>query len=167
MKETPLKNDEEREFLTYIDSSLKEQFVLETNIRVIKKSIFFLTYFTVHFQNEIALKLIRCIYKPEEVILSCQQGEKQLVIINNGKVNIHYTRNHHDQQLSKLARVIKPEEGKPTLNVYGYSSLILNRHINLKAITEETTTAYILKRKDILESLGKSILDFESFNELR
>lgn len=65
MKETPLKNDEERQFLTYIDSSLKDQFVLETNIRVIKKSIFFLTYFTVNFQNEIALKLIRCIYKPE------------------------------------------------------------------------------------------------------
>jgi hypothetical protein len=36
----------------------------------------------------------------------------------------------------KLARVIKPEEGKPTLNVYGYSSLILNRNINLKAITQ-------------------------------
>lgn len=51
MKATPLKNNEEREFLDYIDSSLKEQFVLETNIRVIKKSIFFLTHFTVNLQN--------------------------------------------------------------------------------------------------------------------
>lgn len=63
-KETPLKNNEETEFLEYIDSSLKEEFVLETNMKVIKKSIFFLTHFTVNFQNEVALKLIRCIYKP-------------------------------------------------------------------------------------------------------
>lgn len=66
-----------------------------------------------------------------------------------------------------LSRTIKPEEGKPTLNVFGFSSLILNRPINLKAVTEETTTAYILKRKDVLESISKSVLDFESFNELR
>lgn len=31
-KETPLKNNEETEFLEYIDSSLKEEFVLETNM---------------------------------------------------------------------------------------------------------------------------------------
>lgn len=141
--------------------------MLETNIRVIKKSIFFLTHFTVNFQNEIALKLIRCIYKPTELILSSQHGERQLVIINSGKVNIYYCRTHHNQELTKLGRVIKPEEGKPTLNVYGFSSLILNRSISLKAVTEETTTAYILKRSDILESTTKSILDFESFNELR
>ena len=67
-KETPLKNNEEQQFLEYVDGSLKDEFVLETNMRVIKKSIFFLTHFTVNFQNEIALKLIRRIYKPEETI---------------------------------------------------------------------------------------------------
>ena len=67
-KETPLKNNEEQQFLEYVDGSLKDEFVLGTNMRVIKKSIFFLTHFTVNFQNEIALKLIRRIYKPEETI---------------------------------------------------------------------------------------------------
>ena len=47
---------------------MKEKFILETNIRVIKKSIFFLTHFTVNFQNEIALKLIRKIYNKGEKI---------------------------------------------------------------------------------------------------
>lgn len=51
-----------------IQNSLKEEFILETNIKVIKKSIFFLTHFTVNFQNEIALKLIRKIYKKNEKI---------------------------------------------------------------------------------------------------
>lgn len=82
------------------------------------------------------------------------------MIINNGKVNIYYKKCHHNQELIKLGRVIKPEEGKPTLNVYGYSGVILNRNINLKAITEETTTAYILKRSDLIDSMTKSILDF-------
>jgi hypothetical protein len=38
-------------------------------MKVIKKSIFFLTHFTVNFQNEVALKLIRFIYKPDEELL--------------------------------------------------------------------------------------------------
>jgi hypothetical protein len=53
------------EFLNYVDSTVKKNFILETNIKVIKKSIFFLTYFTVNFQNDVALKLIRIIYKKD------------------------------------------------------------------------------------------------------
>ncbi len=73
----------------------------------------------------------------------------------------------HNTEKNVLARTIKPSEGNPTLNVFGFSSLILNRAINLKAVTQETTTAYILKRKDLVESISKSSADFESFNELR
>ena len=147
-----------------MDSSLKDEFVLETNMRVIKKSIFFLTHFTVNFQNEIALKLIRRIYKPEETINIIDNNERQLVIIDSGKVHIHLKKYHNYQDITKLAKIIKMEEGKPTLNVIGYSSLILNRNLQLKYLTEDITTAYILKRSDMLESLGKSLLDFEGFN---
>ena len=59
-----------------------------------------------------------------------------MVIIDSGKVNVYFKKNHHNQELLKIARVIHPEEGKPTLNVYGYSSLIVNKSMNLKAITE-------------------------------
>jgi hypothetical protein len=34
---------------------------------------------------------------------------------------------------NKLVRTIEPIEGKPTLNVIGYSSLILNQNIDLFA----------------------------------
>ncbi len=50
-KSIPLKTVEEKDFLDYIQPNLKEEFVLETNMKVIKKSIFFLTHFSVNFQN--------------------------------------------------------------------------------------------------------------------
>lgn len=129
-------------------------------MKVIKKSIFFLTHFTVNLQNEVALKLIRCIYKPDET-LSIEDGlQRQLVIINNGRVSIFCVANVHNSEKNVLARTIKPSEGNPTLNVFGFSSLILNRAIGLKAVTQETTTAYILKREDLLESISKSAADF-------
>ena len=106
MKETPLKNNEEEQFLDYVDPALKDNFVLETNMRVIKKSIFFLTHFTVNFQNEIALKLIRCIYKPEDVIKIVDNNERQLIIIDSGKININVKKTHHNQEIVKLAKVI-------------------------------------------------------------
>jgi len=58
-----------------------------------------------------------------------------MIIINSGKVNVFYKKIHHNQDIAKVVRVIKPSEEKPALNVYGYSSLILNRNINLKAVT--------------------------------
>lgn len=62
-------------------------------MRVIKKSIFFLTHFSVNFQNEIALRLIRIIYKPGEEVqigdeLLQDDGERSLVIVNSGWVDI-------------------------------------------------------------------------------
>jgi len=46
------------------------------------------------------------------------------------------------------------------MNVFGYSSLIMNRNIRLKGITKETAVSYVLKRKDVLECIEKSMLDF-------
>lgn len=77
-------------------------------MKVIKKSIFFLTHFTVNFQNEVALKLIRCIYKPEETLSIEEAGERQLVIINNGRVDIFCVSNIHNTEKVVLARNIKP-----------------------------------------------------------
>lgn len=46
------------------------------------------------------------------------------------------------------------------MNVFGYSSLILNKNIKLKAITKESAASYVLLRKDILECIDKNMLDF-------
>ena len=50
-KTMPLKKNQETQLLQFVDSTVKKNFILETNIKIIKKSIFFLTYFTVNFQN--------------------------------------------------------------------------------------------------------------------
>ena len=81
-------------------------------MRVIKKSIFFLTHFSVNFQNEIALKLIRIIYKPDEEIpiFDSQQpdGERSLVIINSGSVDIFIEKHHNNLYFLKKVREINP-----------------------------------------------------------
>ena len=63
-----------------------------------------------------------------------------------------------------MCKTIEPIEDNVSLNLFGYSTFILNRNSKLKAITEDTTTVYILKRNDILQSLNNSMLDFQSFN---
>ncbi len=90
-----------------------------------------------------------------------------MVIINSGSANIYIEKHHNNISIMKKVREIKPSENAMAMNVFGYSSLIMNRNINLKAISKETAVSYVLRRKDVLECIEKSMLDFESFNELR
>lgn len=69
--------------------------------------------------------------------------------------------------MKKFIKNISPQEGKPTLNVFGYSALILNKDIDLKATTKETSVIYLLRKKDVLECMDKNMLDFEGIAELR
>ena len=62
--------------------------------------------------------------------------------------------------MKKFIRNISPQEGKPTLNVFGYSALILNKDIDLEANTKDTSVIYLLRRKDVLECMDKNMLDF-------
>lgn len=66
-----------------------------------------------------------------------------------------------------MVRTIEPIEGKPTLNVIGYSSLILNMDISLFSKASEMTSGYVLRMSDVLESIDKSMIDYESFHEMR
>jgi len=68
---------------------------------------------------------------------------------------------------SKLVRTIEPIEGKPALNVIGFSSLILNMDIDLFSKASEMTSGYVLKMSDVLECIDKSMVDYESFHEMR
>jgi len=155
--------------LEYVDSTVKRNFILETNIRIIKKSIFFLTYFTVSFQNFVALKLIRVIYKKDENIETYDPitRQKNIIIINHGKVNMFIEKRQNNIIKSKLVRTIEPIEGKPALNVIGFSSMILNMDIDLFSKASEMTSGYVLKMSDVLECIDKSMVDYESFHEMR
>jgi hypothetical protein len=151
-KATPLRKIEESHFLDYVDPLVKKHFIHETNIRIIKKSIFFLTYFTVHFQDEVALKLIRAIYKKDDAILTRDpdSAQRRLVIINHGRISLFIQKQHSNISCRKLVKTIETVEGKPTLNVYGYSSLILDKDVSLFASAEVLTSAYELRLVDVL-----------------
>ena len=71
---------------------------------------------------------------------------------------------HGTSVFAKLVRNIEPVEGMVTLNVFGYSSLILDKDTQLQAVAKEVSVAYILKLKDMIETIRKYLLDFESFN---
>ena len=54
-----------------------------------------------------------------------------MVIVNNGRVGMFIEKKQNNITKRKLVKSIEPVEGEPTLNVIGYSSLILDRDINL------------------------------------
>lgn len=90
-----------------------------------------------------------------------------MLIINSGSINIDIANQSSNIETKKFIRNIAPQEGKPTLNVFGYSALILNKDIDLEATTKDTSVIYLLKRKDVLECMDKNMLDFEGIGELR
>jgi len=57
-------------------------------------------------------------------------------------------------------RTIEPIEGKPTLNVVGYSNLILNQSIDINAVASEMTSGYVLKKSDVLDCIDRSLIDY-------
>jgi len=73
-----------------------------------------------------------------------------MVIINSGCVNVFIEKHHNNVSILKKLREIKPSEDGLVMNVFGYSSVIMNRNIRLKAITKETAVSYELRRKDVL-----------------
>lgn len=83
-----------------------------------------------------------------------------MIIINTGHVNIYIAKTHNNISIMKKVREIKPIENSVVMNVFGYSSVIMNRNLMLKAITKETAVSYVLRRKDVLECIEKSMLDF-------
>lgn len=42
----------------------------QTNIHIVKKSVFFISHFTINFMDSIALKLTKRLFQPEEPIPS-------------------------------------------------------------------------------------------------
>jgi hypothetical protein len=59
-----------------------------------------------------------------------------MVIINSGCVHINIEQHHNNVSIMKKLREIKPADDGLFMNVFGYSSLIMNRNIRLKAITK-------------------------------
>jgi hypothetical protein len=75
-------------------------------------------------------------------------------------VSLFLKKRQNNSVIQKLVRTIEPIEGKPTLNVIGYSNLILNQNIDICAVANEMTSGYVLRRSDVLECIDKSLIDY-------
>jgi len=73
---------------------------------------------------------------------------------------LYLKKRQNNSIISKLVRTIEPIEGKPTLNVVGYSNLILNQNIDINAVASEMTSGYVLKRSDVLDCIDRSLIDY-------
>ena len=83
-----------------------------------------------------------------------------MAIINSGSVDIEIITQHNNAEIRKFVKNIKPMEGVQALNVFGFSSMILNKNIDLEATSQDISTVYLLRRKDMLECIEKNMLDF-------
>ena len=115
------------------------------NIQLVKTSVFFLSHWTLKLQRNIALKLIRKIYSPEEVLLQTP-GQEKIYILDRGKVDIQ-ANFCGGRKLSTLE--VDPKK-VVFFNVYGYSALISGLKINLRAVASDYSICYLINRETLL-----------------
>mgnify|MGYP000861631130 FL=1 len=123
----------------------------ETNVRVIKKCLFFLTYFSRNLQDIIALRLLKRVFQPNESL--CFNADcHNLYIIDQGKAELQAIRLHFNKPIYKTLRVINKDLSSDKLsvssNLFGFTAIVLRRPVNLTAISKEFIVTYELQQKD-------------------
>ena len=123
----------------------------QTNIRVIKKCLFFLTHFSRNLQDGIALKLIKRIVQPNERLGNDIHNQK-LYIIGQGKADLQLSRFHYTKAIYKTLRTLNKQVEQSKLNVssnlFGITTILLRRNTNLTAVCSDFAVAYELQQKD-------------------
>lgn len=70
---------------------------LESNLKVLKRSVFMLVNWTGKMQNKMARKMIKEVFQPEELLLQAP-GKEKLYILDKGRIGIY----NHVKNNSKL-----------------------------------------------------------------
>jgi hypothetical protein len=142
----------------------------ETNVRVIKKCLFFLTYFSRNLQDIIALRLLKRVFQPNESL--CFNADcHNLYIIDQGKAELQAIRLHFNKPIYKTLRVINKDLSSDKLsvssNLFGFTAIVLRRPVNLTAISKEFIVTYELQQKDFDELIRDYLTDYEAVCQLR
>lgn len=117
----------------------------ETNIRVIKKCLFFLTYFSRNLQDSIATKLLKRVFQPNET-LGFDTSSHNLYIIDQGQAELQTAKLHFNKPIYKILRVINKDQHRNnwsvSSNLFGFTAMILRRQVNLSAVSKEFIITY-------------------------
>ena len=137
----------------------------DTNMKIVQKNTFLLTQFTRNFRNQIAAKLIKRIFQPNEMM----EGGTDfgLFVVDRGNVEVLYNKKHNNKVISKIVRTIKDGGHKSSSNIYGLAQIVDGRRLRLSARSKTFTVTYELKKGDFLEAIQSNPLDAERFCELR
>ena len=159
---------EEAQVIDKLNPMLRNEIIKDTNSKVIRKSLFFLTHFTWNAQIRISLKLLKKVVQPTEVLL----GDGSMYIIDRGELAIQLIRNHRSRIFAKCIKIIsggiESKNNGIGKNAYGYASTITGRRSNTNAVSRCFTIAFELRWKDLLDALQSgSMQDYESLCELR
>lgn len=135
----------------------------QTNIRVMKKCLFFLTHFSRNLQDTIAVKLVKRVFQPNER-LGVDADAQSFFIIDQGKADLQFCRKHFKKQIFKTIRTINTDCGQDKLNVssnlFGLTAVLLRRRVNLSALSKEFLLTYEFQEKDFHEFVSQSPVDF-------
>lgn len=137
----------------------------ETNIRIIKKCLFFLTYFTRSLQDTMAIRLIKQVFQPNERLTTVGKT-LSMQIIDEGRADLQIARIHFNKPIFKTLRTIDRQSREARLsvspNLFGFTSVVLRKPVSLTALSREFTVTYELQQKDFDELLIQYPADFES-----
>lgn len=149
-----------------LNDELRRDIMYETNTKVLKKNLFFMSNFSRNFRSQIALRLIKKIYQPSQMLESSEQSPN-LHIIDQGTVHVGMKLVYRGRAYSKVIRTICVEGTEIRANMYGLGWLLRSSSLRTFATAKTFAFVYELTRKDFMEGLQNNPLDFQSFYELR
>jgi len=92
-------------------------------------------------------------------------------IIDQGKADLQLSRTHFNKLLYKTLRTINKEPQKDKLgvtsNLFGFTSVLLRKRVQLTALSKEFIVTYELEQKDFDELVSQYPADFETVCQLR
>lgn len=95
-------------------------------------------------QSNVAGRLVKRLLAPDERIIQTP-GREKLYIIKRGKIDIEYDRFGMNNGNKKVLKVIEVDSSKDISdNIYGYTSVISNRHVRLEALAKDFTSTYFI-----------------------
>jgi hypothetical protein len=135
---------------------------------VLKTSIFFICRWSKELQGQLALKMEKIMFAPNER-LNQPAGNERIFILTRGKVDIYLdkfgTNNTIDRRLLKSISVTGAKQISD--NSYGYTAVISNKPCALDAVAPQFTTALYISKKDFEQCVLNNHEDREYYHEIK
>ena len=102
--------EEEETTLSKLQDDLRQEISNENSLRILKSSLFYVCNWSKRFQSEVAKKVHKKIFTPNEEIVQVP-GKERIYIFKKGKVEVHANCcEGYRKYFKKVLRTIEPNE---------------------------------------------------------